>query len=574
MVALMRFCTQCAAHLDPAHDHCPACGTPVPAPVTPAPATALPSGQRGRQQIVRWLYIAPLAFFLVIAAAQFERERAQQSSLASVYAAASTAEETGDLVAARDAFASLIGYRDASLRAEILSRQLAPFELDYDGGLEAMQRGDYPTAIRLLESVVAAAPTLGDVRYDLANAKRLYALDLRSALDAAVTVRDWPAAEQRLRALAALTQDSPGVRQELVDLVRTHGPLLLGKDRDLWLASPDGQADRQLTQDLEVVWPTWSPDRSQVAFLAPVSGDPTGTVALYVLEVLDPQPRLLITGISSHAPPAWSPDGSKIAYTSFTGYDTLNESGSIGVRMVDIASAQETDLTGAAFSLAFNPTWAPDGARIAFVAKTGDGRGRPQHTPGDLYEVALGQTSFKNLTNGRVPDIWNASWSPHGQQLLLFSLFGQTWYEPPETAIRLLDLQENAISVVATMAEQPTMPMWSPDGSRFAFTQHEQEIAVASSDGSYTPLPAEETLSGDLTWSPDGQALLLAPWNANDASILLQFDGGERKITTAKFSFDASPPFMAPPQWAPVVAIPPEQNLFQPISTSPATGPR
>lgn len=567
----MRFCTLCAAHLDPASDHCPSCGNPIAATHAVAPP---PAAFASRQRLLRWLYIAPLAFALVVATAQFERDRAQQSSFASVYAAASVAERTGDLVAARDAFASLSGYRDASLRAEILSRQLAPFELDYEGGLEAMQRGDYPTAIRLLESVATAAPTLGDARYDLANVKRLYALDLRSAYNAAVTVRNWPAAEQRLRELAALTQDSPGARQELIDLVRTHGPILLGKSRDLWLVTPDGQPDRQLTDDLEVVWPTWSPDRAQIAFLAPVANDPTGTVALYVLDVLDPQPRMLVTGISGHAPPAWSPDGATIAYTSFTGYDSLNESGSIGVRIVDVASGKETNVTGEAFQLAFNPTWAPDGARLAFIGKEGDGRGRPQHTPGDLYQVTLGQPGYDNLTKGRVPDIWNASWGPQGDQMLLFSLFGQTWYEPPETAIRLLRLEDTAISTVATQSEHPSMPVWSPDGARFAFTQNEHEVAIASSDGSYTPTPTEETLSGDLTWSPDGQALLLAPWNATDPSLLFAFDGGQPKLTAATFAFDASPPFLAPPQWAPTVAVAPETNLYLPITTTSATGPR
>jgi Tol biopolymer transport system component len=71
------------------------------------------------------------------------------------------------------------------------------------------------------------------------------------------------------------------------------------------------------------------------------------------------EPRLIGGGISGHAAPAWSPDGTRIAYTSFAGYDPMLESGSISVRVVDIATGVEQDLTGTEFELAFNPHLVP-----------------------------------------------------------------------------------------------------------------------------------------------------------------------------------------------------------------------
>ena len=38
-------------------------------------------------------------------------------------------------------------------------------------------------------------------------------------------------------------------------------------------------------------------------------------------------------------------------------------------------------------------------------------------------------------------------------------------------------------------------------------------------------LEADEALSGEITWSPDGQALLLAPWDADTSSTLVDLSG-------------------------------------------------
>ena len=79
----------------------------------------------------------------------------------------------------------------------------------------------------------------------------------------------------------------------------------------------------------------------------------------------------------------------------------------------------------------------------------------------------------------RVRDVWSVSWSPRGDELLLYSLFGQTWYEPPSTSIRVLNRVTGEIDQLAGIEERPTMPVWSPDGTRFAFTSKETSIVIA-----------------------------------------------------------------------------------------------
>jgi Tol biopolymer transport system component len=570
----MTFCTACASPITTSNQSCPTCGA-MHAPVVTAPVPRLPrDAPVKRSVLIRLLYLAPVLLLFAIAAGFVQRQTAQEQWLASAYAAAEDAAREGDIVAAREGFMAIIGYRDAAERADEIETRLEPLEAGYLDGVQAIERGDYAAAVDLLAPVAEQAPALRDTVTRLEDARRLLAAELRRDVDAAETTRDWPAAERTLRDLVALDPTDDSSRLRLGLLQREHGPIVLGNDRALWLVAPDGSEPRQLTDAVHVIWPVWNPDRSQIAFLAPDPEDPMGNVSLYRIAVDGSTPERLVDGVSAHAPPSWSPDGTRIAYTSFAGYDPIYESGAISVRVLDVETREETDLTGSEYPLAFNPTWSPDGTEIAFIVKHQGLGERPQHAPGDVMIADLGQIGgdeFENVTNGAVRDVWSVTWSPRGDELLLYSLFGQTWYEPPSTSIRVLNRVTGQIDQLAGIDERPTMPVWSPDGTRFAFTAKETSIIVADSSGSQHQLEADAALSGEITWSPDGQALLLAPWDADTSSTVVDLTAAQPVVSSVRFEFDASPPFISPPQWAPSVSLPPAQNaaIVAPASGAP-----
>jgi Tol biopolymer transport system component len=510
--------------------------------------------------LLRVLYLAPVLLIFAVAGGFVQRHTAEQQWLASAYASAQGAASAGDFVSARESFSAIAGYRDASSQAREMETRLEPLEAGYLDGLQAIERGEYALAVELLEPVAEQAPSLRDTVTRLDDARRLLSAELLRDVDAAETVRDWPAAERTLRELVALDASDVSARGRLGTLQREHGPIVLGNDRALWLVAPDGSEPRQITDAVDVIWPVWSPDRSQIAFLAPDPDDPMGNVSLYRIAIDSSTPERLVDGVSAHAAPSWSPDGEHIAYTSFAGYDPVYETGSIGVRVLDVSSKDEIDVTGSEYPLAFNPSWSPDGSELAFVVKHQGLGERPQHAPGDVMVATLGQDGFENLTGGAVRDVWSVSWSPSGNDLLLYSLFGQTWYEPPTTSIRILERGSGTIDQIAGIDDRPTMPVWSPDGTRFVFTSQETSIVIADRVGNQEALESDEALSGEITWSPDGQALLLAPWDADTESTLVNISGADPSLEKVRFEFDASPPFISPPQWAPAVALPPEEN--------------
>src|SRR5215218_9078320 len=79
------------------------------------------------------------------------------------------------------------------------------------------------------------------------------------------------------------------------------------------------------------------------------------------------QTNLTNTPDINEGQPAWSPDGTKIA---FTGPGTPNEDGSGGlgdVYVMDADGTNRTNLTDTPDFLEYRPSWAPSGAQLTFV---------------------------------------------------------------------------------------------------------------------------------------------------------------------------------------------------------------
>lgn len=88
-----------------------------------------------------------------------------------------------------------------------------------------------------------------------------------------------------------------------------------GGNCGLYIMDENGANPTRLTTDVSDNAPAWSPDGSRVAFMSAQDGN----WEIYVVDLARPKPRRLTTNPANDGLPAWSPDGQRIAFVSDRG---------------------------------------------------------------------------------------------------------------------------------------------------------------------------------------------------------------------------------------------------------------
>jgi Tol biopolymer transport system component len=176
--------------------------------------------------------------------------------------------------------------------------------------------------------------------------------------------------------------------------------------------------------------------------------------------------------------------------------------------VMDADGTNETNLTNTPDINERDPAWSPDGTKIAF---TGPGEFNKDNSGGleDIYVMDADPSTndVTNLTN--TPNLleYQPSWAPSGDQLA----FVREISEQPD--IFVMDANgENATNLTQTDAKNEHAPDWSPDGTKIAFAGVRKATATptacptATATATATACPEQPTAGWEiLTMDPDGQ---------------------------------------------------------------------
>jgi len=312
-------------------------------------------------------------------------------------------------------------------------------------------------------------------------------------------------------------------------------------ETEIWLADAASGSTRQLTNAKKSSSaPAWSPDGSRLAFVS----DRTDKRQIYLISPQGGEAEPLTAledGVGGGF--AWSPDGRTIAYAATEAKpaavkDRDKKYGEFQVveqdhRMthlftIDVATRATKTLTSGAFTVG-SFAWSPDGRSIAF-----DHRVNPELKNGgsaDISIVTVGDASIRKLVTQDGPDT-NPVWSPDGSRIAFQTAMANPAFFYTNSLIATVPVSGGTPTVLsAAFDEDPGIVAWKPSGLYFAASARTYAYLykLDPDTKAITKMPApDQTVNSSFSLSKDGQTI--ASMRA-DAKSMSEIYVGSKKLT-------------------------------------------
>lgn len=201
--------------------------------------------------------------------------------------------------------------------------------------------------------------------------------------------------------------------------------------------------------------PTWSPDGTKLAYVREMA---SGKTQIFIVNRDGTNSHNISnTSNSNDIQPAWSPDGTKILFAS----DRDAKYGPnqyLEVYTMDIDGTHVTRLTTNDDGIDYYPAWSPDGSKIAFAS---DRSSNPHSyfAALDIWIMNANGSNLRNLTNNGYGDA-SPSWSPDGSQIAFITDRGHPG-TPYAWDIWIIDATGSNPRPV-TNGGRETGPAWKP----------------------------------------------------------------------------------------------------------------
>jgi len=224
--------------------------------------------------------------------------------------------------------------------------------------------------------------------------------------------------------------------------------------------------------------------------------------------------------------PAWSPDGSSIAYTSYQ-----NNKPEIFIQHLSDQRQKKISFDG----INITPVWVPGkkliGATLSFEGDE------------EIYLLTESGKIDKRLTKNWGIDV-SPSFSPDGKSMAFVSKrFGT-----PQIFIQNLDT--GAVRRLTYEGKYNTQPAWSPEGERIAYSgmaDGQSNIFVIGADGSgLKQLTRDSGTNESPSWSPDGSLIVFCSSRTGKSRIFVMTSSGTDQRVLVSLSGEQTDPAWSP----------------------------
>ena len=242
--------------------------------------------------------------------------------------------------------------------------------------------------------------------------------------------------------------------------------------------------------------------KAQIAFTSIRDGN----LEIYVMDA-DGNNQIRLTNHPEHDyQPSWSPDGGRIAFVSD------RNGGNDQIYVMDSNGKNVKKLTNGAFDR--HPAWSPDGKRIAYHGyEHEEWVDEDEEVNFKIYLIAPDGSNPRKLAGDIPSSDTEPAWSPDGQRIAFVSSREDWTWTGDIGAMDADGTNQKRLTHTIVNERHPT---WSPDGSRIAFSSVQEEdfvISVMNADGTNRMSLTEEILDGRTqfnfhpAWSPDGRTI-------------------------------------------------------------------